>query len=61
MSNKYIVVSGLIFGVIALIQASRALLGVPVQIGDLEVPVVVSWIAAIVAGSLFIWAFRSQD
>ena len=60
MSKNYIVVSGLVFGVVALAQASRALMQLPVHIGSAEIPVWASWIAAVVAGSLCAWAFRSK-
>ena len=61
MSKNYILVSGLIFGVVALAQASRALMQLPVQVGSFEIPVWASWVAAVVAGSLCVWAFRSRD
>ena len=60
MSNNSIVVSGLVFGVVALAQAARALMQLPVHIGSFEVPVLASWVAAVVAGSLCVWAFRSK-
>jgi hypothetical protein len=60
MSNKYVVVSGAFFGVIAVLQAVRALNQWPVHVGNLEIPVWASWIATVVAGSLCAWAFRSQ-
>jgi hypothetical protein len=56
--SKYVVVSGVLFGVIALVQAVRALNQWPVHIGTLEIPVWVSWVAMVVAGSLCAWAFR---
>ncbi len=59
MSNKYVVVSGVLFGVIALLQAVRALNQWPVHVGGFDVPVWVSWVAMVVAGSLCVWAFRS--
>ena len=61
MSNKYFVVSGALFGVVAVIQAVRALNQWPVQVGSFEIPVWASWIATVVAGSLCVWAFRSLD
>ena len=61
MSNKYVVVSGLIFGFVAVVQVARALIQVPVHVGSFEVPVLASWIAAVVAGGLCIWAFRSKQ
>lgn len=60
MSKNYIVVSGLVFGLVAVAQATRALLAVPVHIGSFEVPVLVSWIVAAATGGLCIWAFRSR-
>jgi len=61
MSKQYIVVSGGIFGLVAIAQATRAFLERPVQIDTLVVPVWASWLAAIVAGSLCVWAFRSRS
>ena len=59
MQSKYVVVSGVLFGVIALVQAARALNQWPVQVAGFDVPVWVSWVAMAVAGSLCVWAFRS--
>ena len=61
MSTKYVQVSGLVFGVVAVAQAIRAFENVQVQIGSFAVPVWASWIAMIVAGSLSAWAFRSRS
>ncbi len=60
MKNNYLLVSGVIFGLVALLQAVRAIAAWPVQIGPLDVPLWFSWVAAIVAGSLSVWAFRSN-
>jgi len=60
MSKNYILVSGLVFGVVALLQASRAAMQLPVHVGSFEIPVWASWVAAVVAGSLCVWAFRSK-
>jgi hypothetical protein len=59
MPNKYVVVSGVLFGVIAVVQAVRALNQWPVQVAGFDVPVWVSWGAMVVSGSLCVWAFRS--
>jgi hypothetical protein len=61
MHRNYIVVSGAIFGLVALLQVCRALLQLPVRIGSFEVPVWASWIAAVVTGGLCVWAFRSRS
>lgn len=60
MSKNYIVVSGLVFGVVTLAQVLRAAMQLSVQVGGFEIPVWASWVAAVVAGSLCVWAFRSQ-
>jgi hypothetical protein len=60
MANKYIVVSGVIFGLIAGAHVVRALGDVPVQLGTAAIPVWVSWVGAVVAGALSVWAFRSR-
>jgi hypothetical protein len=59
MPSKYAVVSGVLFGVIAVLQAVRALNQWPVVVGGLDIPVGVSWVAMVIAGSLCLWAFRS--
>ena len=61
MSKNYIVVSGLIFGLVALGQVARAIAQLPVLIGSFEVPVFASWIAAAVAAGLCYWAFKSHS
>ncbi len=59
MRSKYVVVSGVLFGILAVAQAVRALNQWPVHVGGFDVPVWVSWVAVVVAGSLCVWAFRS--
>ena len=59
MQKNYAHVSGTLFAVIAVLQATRTLNQWPVQVGTLAVPVWLSWLAAVIAGSLSVWAFRS--
>ena len=59
MSSMYVVVSGVLFGVVAVLQAVRALYQWPVQIAGFDVPMWASWVAVVVAGALCVWAFRS--
>ena len=56
--SAYRTTSGVVFGVIALLQAIRLLRQLPVTVGSTTVPVWVSGIAVVVAGSLCVWAFR---
>jgi hypothetical protein len=60
MKSNYTLVSGVIFGAVALLQLTRALAGWAVQIGPWNVPVWLSWVLAAVAGSLSAWGFRSR-
>ena len=60
MRGNYALVSGAIFGIVALLQALRAFNQWAVQIGSLDVPVWVSWAATVVAGGLCAWAFQSR-
>jgi hypothetical protein len=61
MHANYAVVSGVIFGLVAILQVCRAVAGLPVHIGSFAVPVWVSWIVAVVTGGLCAWAFRSRS
>jgi hypothetical protein len=61
VSKNYMVVSGLVFGVVAVAQVLRAVMQLPVHVGGFEIPVWASWVAAVVAGSLCVWAFRSRN
>jgi uncharacterized membrane protein len=60
MKADYSLVSGVVFGLVAILQAMRALLGWAVHIGPVTVPLSFSWIAAMVAGALSVWAFKSR-
>jgi hypothetical protein len=60
MRNAYPVVSGVVFGLLALLQGVRAFNQWPVQVSRFQVPVLASWLVAIVAGCLCVWAFRSR-
>ncbi len=60
MSSRYVVVSGLVFGFIALAQLVRAVNQMPAQVGSVEIPIWVSWLAVILAGSMCAWAFASR-
>ena len=60
VQNNYTLVSGIIFGIVAIIQAVRAVSEWPVQVGPIAIPVWFSWAAVVVAGGLCAWAFASR-
>ena len=60
MKSNYNLLSGVVFGLVAMLQAVRAIAGWAVQIGAFQVPLWFSWVVVIVAGSLATWAFRSR-
>ena len=43
MANKYVVTSGAVFALVAILQALRAVEQVPVTVGSFAVPVAASW------------------
>ena len=59
MSRKlYLIVSGMIFGLVACLHLARLALGWEAQIGTWEVPFWLSWGGLVGAGVLCIWALR---
>ena len=60
MNSRYVVVSGVVFGFIALAQLLRVVNQVSIQIGGVEIPVWASWVAVVVAGGMCAWAFTSR-
>jgi len=57
--RTYVLISGALFSLIALGQLTRAVLAVPVQVADIEIPVWCSYVAFVFFGALAVWAFRS--
>lgn len=59
MNKKaYLIISGSIFGFVALGHLCRSVSHWPIRIGTWEAPLWVSWPALAVAATLSIWAFR---
>lgn len=54
--RAYLMVSGVLFGAVALAHLLRLIYGWPVQIGAEVVPMWLSAIGLVVAGALCIWA-----
>ena len=57
--RRYAQVSGAFFILLALVQLTRTVLGWPVQVATVTVPVWASAVACLIAGSFAIWAFRA--
>jgi len=58
MVRTYEVVSGGVFAVVAVAHALRAVCGWAIQVDAWSIPVWASWVAALVAALLSVWALR---
>jgi len=59
MTGKaYYLISSLVFTVVALGHALRAVRGAEILIAGSDVPMSVSWLFTVVAGGLALWGFR---
>jgi len=58
--RRYEQVSGALFALIALAQLTRAVLGLPAQVGSISIPIWCSIVAFLVTGGLAIWASRAS-
>jgi hypothetical protein len=56
--KTFVFVAGIIFTLVALFHLVRIYMDWPVVIGDWSVPIWVSWLGLVVAGSLAIFALR---
>jgi len=56
--KNYLVISGVLFGLVALVHVLRLVLHWPAQIAGWDVPFWVSGIGILVPGALCIWAFQ---
>lgn len=57
-SQLYVMISGTVFGVVALLHLLRLVNHWPFQVGPWFLPVWVSWFGAAVSAGLCLWAFR---
>jgi hypothetical protein len=55
--RSYLVISGVIFGLVAFAHLARLVYHLPVQIGEWTAPMWPSWGGLVVAGVLSLWAF----
>jgi hypothetical protein len=56
--RRYLLLSGLLFGLMSLGHLARTLIGVPIVIYGIDMPRWPSAIAFLITGTLSIWAFR---
>jgi hypothetical protein len=56
--QAYLVVSGLIFGLVSIVHLVRAVNGWAFVVGPMELPNAVSWAAFVVTATLCYWAMR---
>jgi len=56
--RSYLMISGVLFGIVALAHGVRLAFGWSIQIGALSAPLWISVIGVIVPGSLSVWAFN---
>ena len=56
--REYCVVSGILFSLVALAHLLRIVFGMPVQVDEYDVPMLVSWVGLFVPTGLAFWAFR---
>jgi hypothetical protein len=56
--RRYVLVSGLFLLLLACVQILRLILGWRVTVAGMEIPLWASGVAALIAGSLAVWAFR---
>jgi hypothetical protein len=57
-SKPYLLVSGVVFSLVALLHLIRVLNGWPMELGDYAIPAWVSICGTIGPGILAVWAFR---
>lgn len=56
----YATVSAVVFALVAIAQAWRAVAGLPVQIDTAQVPVAASAVVALACAALAVWGWRSR-
>jgi hypothetical protein len=56
--NAFVILSGIVFAVVAVVHAARLFYGWPVRIGSAAIPVWVSWLGIVGAGVLAVWAWH---
>ncbi len=57
-ARTYVVISAVIFGLVAVIHLLRAVNGWGFEVGPVSVPVGASWLAFVITAALCAWAIR---
>jgi len=57
-AKPYLMISGVIFALVAVLHLVRVLAGWPFAFGPWEIPTLGSWVGFALAAALAIWAFR---
>ncbi len=57
-SRTYLVISGTVFGIVAVLHLLRVVNGWAVVVGSWSAPMWVSWLGTLVPAVLCVWAFR---
>ena len=59
--RRYVLISGLFLVLVTCVQLLRLILRWPVTVAGVGIPLWASAVAAVVAGSLAVWAFRVRS
>ena len=54
--QNYVFISGIIFGLMAIVHLIRIIKGWSFNFGPMEFPIGLSWVGMIIAAAMFIWA-----
>ena len=57
-SQQYFLISGLLLTLVAIAHLLRLVLGLPIQVDNVAVPMAVSWVGFAVPAVLAYWAFQ---
>ena len=57
--GRYVRVSGVVFMVMALVQLARTVLGWPIEVDGVSIPMWVSGLAFGITSTFAVWAFRT--
>ena len=56
-TKAYLIITGSLFGIIAVLHLVRLIYQWPMQVGTMNIPIIASCAGLLIAAILFIWAF----